>query len=74
MFNYQIEGGRIDHAHHDNFAKMALDEAVRFDEAVAAAVAMTSRDDTLIVVTADHSHSLTMNGYPERGNDILGTT
>lgn len=52
---------------------MALDEAVRFDEAVAAAVAMTSTDDTLIVVTADHSHSLTMNGYPERGNDILGT-
>ena len=67
-----MEGGRIDHAHHDNFAKMALHEAVRFDEAIAAALEVTSRDDTLIVVTADHSHALTMNGYPNRGNDILG--
>ncbi|KAF2349328.1 Alkaline phosphatase [Trinorchestia longiramus] len=28
--------------------------------------------ETLIVVTADHSHVMTMNGYPSRGQDITG--
>ncbi len=66
-----IEAGRIDHAHHDNHARRALTEAVELSNAVAKASAVAS-DDTLIIVTADHSHTLVMSGYPVRGNPILG--
>lgn len=67
-----VEGGRVDHALHAGDAQRALGDAQALDEAVAAAVAMTNAEDTLIIVTADHSHTLTMAGYPQRGNPILG--
>ncbi|ETN62062.1 alkaline phosphatase [Anopheles darlingi] len=68
-----VEGGRIDHAHHDNRAKLALDETVEFDKAIEFARKKFSEEDTLIVVTSDHSHSVSYAGYPRRGNDIFGT-
>jgi alkaline phosphatase len=71
-FVLMIEGGRIDHAHHEGNAFLALHDAIAFDQAIATALEMTSREDTLIIVTADHSHSMTINGYPDRGNPILG--
>ena len=71
-----VEGGRIDHAHHQGNAHRALVDTVALSDAVRAAVAATSvegqPDDTLILVTADHSHTLTFAGYPARGNPILG--
>ncbi|KAH9632369.1 hypothetical protein HF086_011869 [Spodoptera exigua] len=69
-----VEGGRIDHAHHDNFAVLALDETLEMDKAVARAAELLSEDDSLIVVTADHAHVMAYNGYAPRGNDILGTS
>jgi alkaline phosphatase len=71
-FVLMVEGGRIDHAHHYGNAFRALDETIAFAEAVRVATELTSADDTLILVTADHSHTLTFAGYPERGNPILG--
>lgn len=68
-----VEGGRIDHAHHAGNAYRALVDARALDEAVAAALRLTSLEDTLIVTTADHSHTLTINGYPVRGNPILAS-
>ncbi|XP_069687805.1 alkaline phosphatase 4-like [Periplaneta americana] len=73
-FVLMVEGGRIDHAHHENYAMLALEETLEFEEAIAAAISMTDKKHTLIIVTADHSHSITLNGYPKRGNDILGTS
>ncbi|CAD0202389.1 unnamed protein product [Chrysodeixis includens] len=67
-----VEGGRIDHAHHDNLAHLALDETLEMDKAVKRAVELLSEEDTLIVVTADHAHVMSYNGYSQRGNDILG--
>ena len=34
---------------------------------------MTDEEDTLVVVSSDHAHTMTVAGYPSRGNDILGT-
>ena len=67
-----VEGGRIDHANHEGNAYRALDETSSLSRAVRAAAELTSAEDTLIVVTADHSHTLGFVGYPKRGNPILG--
>lgn len=67
-----VEGGRIDHAHHAGNAYRALVDTVAFADAVAVALELTNPEDTLLVVTADHSHTLTIAGYSARGNAILG--
>ena len=67
-----VEGGRIDHGHHAGNAYRALDETVGFADAVQVALERTNPADTLIGGTADHSHTLTISGYPKRGNPILG--
>jgi len=70
-FVLMVEGARIDHANHEGNAFRALDETIAMSRAVAAAAEMTSPEDTLIIVTADHSHTLNFVGYPVRGNPIL---
>lgn len=67
-----VEGGRVDHAHHAGNAARALIDVTAFDAAVATALEKTDREDTLIIVTADHGHTMALQGYPVRGNPILG--
>jgi alkaline phosphatase len=71
-FYMMVEAGRIDHGHHAGNAYRALTDTVALSDAVRTAMRMTDREDTLILVTADHSHVFTIAGYPERGNPILG--
>lgn len=71
-FFLMVEGGRIDHAHHAGNAYRALTETIEFAKAVEVAMKKTHNADTLIIVTADHSHVFTIAGYPTRGNNILG--
>ncbi|CAL1531293.1 unnamed protein product, partial [Lymnaea stagnalis] len=67
-----VEGGRIDSAHHDSQASKALHDVLALARAVETAVRLTDRSDTLILVTADHSHVMSIAGYASRGNPILG--
>ncbi|OWR49944.1 alkaline phosphatase [Danaus plexippus plexippus] len=67
-----VEGGRIDHAHHENFVELALDETIELSKAVQRATELLSEEDSLLVVTSDHAHVMAFNGYTHRGGDILG--
>ena len=69
-----IKGTRIENEHNKGNAARALSETASLANAVKLADDMTADDDTLIIVTADHSHTFTMAGYPKRGNPILGTS
>uniref|UniRef100_A0A480PVF7 Alkaline phosphatase n=1 Tax=Sus scrofa TaxID=9823 RepID=A0A480PVF7_PIG len=69
-----VEGGRIDHGHHEGIAYMALTESVMFDTAIDKAGQLTSEKDTLILVTADHSHVFSFGGYTLRGSSVFGKT
>lgn len=71
-FFLMVEAGRIDHGHHAGNARRALDDTVALSDAVRTALSKVDPAETLIVVTADHSHTLTISGYPKRGNPILG--
>lgn len=66
-----VEGGRIDHALHETTAIKALQDTLAFDNAIKAGIAEIKKADptlanTLIVVTADHDHTLVLNGYAQR--------
>lgn len=61
-----VEGGRIDHAHHAGNAYRAMVDMQELDEAIGAAAQMVDLRDTLIIVSADHSHVFNITGYPLR--------
>ena len=70
-FFLMVEGGRIDHALHDTNAKRALQDTIALNDALEATIQKLKQSDpelknTLIVITADHDHTLVLNGYAKR--------
>lgn len=70
-FFLMVEGGRIDHALHGTNARRALQDVAAFDDAIRLAIDKMKQIDpelknTLIVVTADHDHTMHLNGYAAR--------
>lgn len=74
LLSYRYWGSRIDHAHHDSLAVKALYDTLAMEDALKEALQMTKEEDTLVVVTADHSHVFDIAGYAHRGTDIFGKT
>jgi alkaline phosphatase len=69
-----IEGGRIDHAGHANWARTLVDETAAFDEAIGLAIGALDPRTTLVLVTADHeTGGLAINGYPDEKDGLWGT-
>ena len=71
-FFLMVEGGKIDKAHHASKANQAMHETVALDAAVEEALSLVDLQETLIIVTADHGHTMSISGYPSRGADIRG--
>ncbi|XP_069992202.1 alkaline phosphatase isoform X2 [Penaeus vannamei] len=72
-FFLMVEAGRIDHAHHHNNGRRALEEIGALDEAVRNALNITQPSETLLVLTADHSHVFTFGGdNTPRGHPVMG--
>ena len=54
-FFLMVEGGRIDHAGHDNDLERNVEETLEFADSVQIILTWAAgRDDTLVIVTADH--------------------
>lgn len=43
-----------------------------FDEAIGEALKLVREEDTMIVATADHSHTFSLGGNSMRGNPVYG--
>lgn len=56
-FVLMVEGAQIDKAHHANHGYHSLYELLAFDKAIRSSINMVNKNETLIIVTADHSHS-----------------
>ena len=71
-----VEAGLIDQAHHRGWANRAISETLALEQAVNDTLQILDERDalqeSLVLVTADHSHTLSISGYPNWEDDIRG--
>lgn len=71
-----MEGGLIDLAHHEGHARKAIEETVELEKTVQKTMDVLNDlgmlHETLIIVTGGHGHTMSINGYPNRTDSILG--
>ncbi|ESQ78599.1 alkaline phosphatase [Asticcacaulis sp. YBE204] len=67
-----VESASIDKWHHKNNAHRALTDVDELAQAVSVAMAKTNPEETLIIITADHSHGLVLSGYASRETPVDG--
>jgi len=57
-FLLQIEGGRVDHAAHEDDTGGLIYDQIEFDEAIGRVLEFVEgRDDTLVIITTDHGNA-----------------
>ncbi|CAF3752267.1 unnamed protein product [Rotaria sordida] len=70
------KGSRIDHGHHFTQARYALDDYVEFDNTIGQVKRILQDkgvlNDTLLVVTADHSNAFSFGADSARGSNLFG--
>jgi len=70
-FFLMVEAASIDKMEHPLDGPRAIYDAIEFDQAIGAAKAWAAdRGDTLIVVTADHNHSMSIVGTHDKREDL----
>ena len=73
-FFLMVEEGHIDKAHHSTKANKAMSDTAALDETIEQFITLMGEEmeDTLIVVTADHAHTMSFGGDASRGSNIMG--
>lgn len=67
-----VESASIDKWHHQNNAYRSMTDVDELSKAVQVAMDKTNAADTLIIVTADHSHGLVISAGSTREEPIMG--
>lgn len=66
----------MDKAHHEGNARRAIEETLEFEKAVIRVNQVLwdlgITNETLLIVTGGHGHTMSINGYPDRNASILG--